>query len=156
MHQQDLPVAASSGRRSRRLDPEGMVTREWLRHERAWAAMHPERSRGSSRGAITASCIAALAAPLGRIVMLSHVAEAVRLPGNRHIEIGGRERIGDAPDAHGTGYLVEFRLDAGLPVWRYDVDGRSVIEKRAVPWPHMQNTVHCALTSCVSGASGRS
>src|SRR5437867_4625125 len=61
--------------------------------------------------------IAALAAPLGRLVMLSHLAEQVRWPDGRRAEIGGRERSGDAPDAHGTGYLVEFRLEGGLPVW---------------------------------------
>ena len=119
-----------------------MVTREWLVTNGLGGY-----ASGTVAGVITrryhGMLIAALAAPLGRIVMLSHVAEEVRLPDNRRIEIGGRERIGDAPDAHGTGYLVEFRLDAGLPVWRYDVDG-IVIEKRLF-MPHMQNTVHAAL-----------
>ena len=72
--------------------------------------------------------------------MLSHLAEQLRLADGRCVEIGGRERSGDAPDAHGTGYLIEFRLEAGLPVWRYDVEG-LVIEKRLF-LPHMQNTVH--------------
>jgi predicted glycogen debranching enzyme len=84
--------------------------------------------------------IAALAVPLGRTVMLSHLADQVRLADGRRLEIGGRESSGDAPDARGTGYLTEFRLEAGLPVWRYDVEG-VVIEKR-VFLPHMQNTVH--------------
>src|SRR5262249_57358543 len=53
---------------------------------------------------------------------------------------GGGERWGAAPAAHGTGYLTEFRLEMGLPVWRYDVEG-LIIEKR-VFMPHMQNTVH--------------
>ena len=93
--------------------------------------------------------IAALPAPLGRVVMLSHVAEQVTLAGGRCVEIGGRERSGDAPDAHGTGYLTEFRLEAGLPVWRYDVEG-LVIEKRLF-LPHMQNTVHLSY-ELLSGA----
>jgi predicted glycogen debranching enzyme len=84
--------------------------------------------------------IAALPSPLGRIVMLSHVAEQARWPDGRRIEIGGRERSGDAPDAHGTGYLAEFRLELGLPVWRYDVEG-LIIEKRLF-FTYMQNTVH--------------
>ncbi|MEA2632758.1 MAG: hypothetical protein QOE66_2977, partial [Chloroflexota bacterium] len=63
--------------------------------------------------------IAALPAPFGRLVMLSHVAEQLKLADGRCVEIGGRERSGDAPDAHGTGYLTEFRLESGLPVWRY-------------------------------------
>jgi predicted glycogen debranching enzyme len=108
---------------------------------------------GTVAGAITRRyhgvLIAALAAPLGRTVMLSHIAEQVRFPDGRRVEIGERERSGDAPDAKGTGYLVEFRLEAGLPVWRYEVDG-CVIEKRLF-LPHMQNTVHVAY-ELVSGS----
>jgi predicted glycogen debranching enzyme len=93
--------------------------------------------------------IAALPAPLGRVVMLSHVAEQVRFADGRCVEIGGRERSGDAADAHGTGYLTEFRLEAGLPVWRYDAEG-LVIEKRLF-LPHMQNTVQLSY-ELLSGA----
>jgi predicted glycogen debranching enzyme len=129
-------------------DPSDLVTREWL----VTNALGGYAS-GTVPGVITRRyhgvLIAALAAPLGRTVMLSHVAEQVTLPGGRSIEIGGRERSGDAPDAHGTGYLTEFRLEGGLPVWRYDVEG-FVIEKR-IFLPHMQNTVHVMYT-LVSGA----
>jgi predicted glycogen debranching enzyme len=125
------PPAASA-------DPESMVTREWLVTNGLGGY-----ASGTVPGVITRRyhglLIAALPAPLGRIVMLSHVAEQLRFSDDRCIEIGGRERSGDAPDAHGTGYLTEFRLEAGLPVWRYEVEG-LVIEKR-VFLPHMQNTV---------------
>src|ERR1700674_122312 len=71
---------------------------------------------GTIAGAITRRyhglLIAALSAPLGRTVMLSHVAEQVRHTDGRRYEIGGRERSGDAPDAHGLGSLTEFRLEA--------------------------------------------
>src|SRR5262249_15358708 len=77
---------------------------------------------------------------LGRVVMLSHVAEQVTCPGGRQVEIGGREPAGEGTDVHGTGYLVEFRLESGLPVWRYDVEG-VVLEKRLF-LAHMQNTVY--------------
>src|SRR5207248_11019246 len=93
--------------------------------------------------------IAALSGPHGRTVMLTHVAEQIRHADGRRLEIGGRERTSEAPDAQGTGYLIEFRLELGLPVWRYDVDG-LVIEKR-VFMPHMQNTVHI-MYELVSGA----
>ena len=130
------------------IDAESMVTREWL-----VTNGYGGYASGTVAGVITRRyhglLIAALAAPLGRIVMLSHVADEVRLPDGRWIEIGGRERTGDAPDAHGTGYLVEFRLEAGLPVWRYDVEG-VVLEKRLF-LPHMQNTV-IVLYQLVSGA----
>src|SRR3954469_25856704 len=119
-------------------DPEALVTREWLDANGLGGY-----ASGTVSGVITRRyhgvLIAALPAPLGRIVMLSTVAEQVRLVGGREAEIGGRERSGDARDAHGTGYLTEFRLEAGLPVWRYDVEG-VVIEKR-IFLLHMQNTV---------------
>src|SRR6185503_3597091 len=82
--------------------------------------------------------VAALPAPLGRIVMLTHVAEEVRLSDGRSIQLGGEERLDGA--LPGIDHLVEFRTELGLPVWRYDVDGVA-IEKRIV-LPHRQNTVH--------------
>ena len=120
-------------------DPDALVTREWLVTNGLGGY-----ASGTVAGVITRRyhgvLIAALPAPFGRTVMLSHVAEQLRFADGRCYEFGGRERTGAAPDAHGTGYLVEFRLEAGLPVWRYDVEG-TVIEKR-VFLPHMQNTVH--------------
>src|SRR5690606_38652851 len=44
------------------------------------------------------------------------------------------------PYGYAGGHLIEFRLESGLPVWRYDAAG-SVIEKRLV-LPYAQNTVH--------------
>src|SRR5437762_5386187 len=121
------------------VDAEALVTREWLVTNGLGGY-----ASGTVSGVITRRyhgvLIAALTAPFGRMVMLSHIAEQVRFADGRRREIGGRERAGDAPDAHGTGYLTEFRLEAGLPVWRYDVEG-VVIEKR-VFLPHMQNSVH--------------
>jgi predicted glycogen debranching enzyme len=119
------------------LQPDALVTREWL----VTNALGGYAS-GTVAGVITRRyhglLIAALATPLGRTVMLSHVAERVRANGE-HFEIGGRERTDAARDAQGTGCLAEFRLESGLPVWRYDING-IVIEKR-VFMPHGQNTV---------------
>src|SRR5438067_6425364 len=75
--------------------------------------------------------IAALPAPLGRYVMLNHVSEWLRLPGGQQIEFGGEERAGGALTIHGASVLKEFRLDHGLPVWRFESDG-LVWEKRIV------------------------
>jgi predicted glycogen debranching enzyme len=120
-------------------DPEVNATREWLVSNGLGGY-----ASGTVAGVITRRyhglLIAALPAPLGRIVMLSHVAEQIRWPDGRRAEIGGRERPGPNPDARGTGYLTEFRVESGLPVWRYDVNG-IVLEKRLFV-THMQNTVH--------------
>src|SRR5436190_21620501 len=104
------------------VDAEALVTREWLVTNGLGGY-----ASGTVSGAITRRyhgvLIAALAAPLGRTVMLSHLAEQVRCADGRRFEIGGRESVGFSPDALGTGYLIEFRLESGIPVWRYDVHG---------------------------------
>jgi predicted glycogen debranching enzyme len=125
--------------------PDALVTQEWL-----VANGLGGYASGTVSGAITRRyhglLIAALPAPLGRIVMLTHLAEQVRWPDGQRTEIGGREHVGTPADAKGLGYLVEFRLEAGLPVWKYDVDG-VILEKRLV-LTHMQNTVHLIYELC--------
>ncbi|MCW2249400.1 putative glycogen debranching enzyme [Azospirillum fermentarium] len=84
--------------------------------------------------------VAALPAPLGRVVMLSQLNDVL-------VTADGSERVltrhaaGPGPGENGEpGPLSEFRLEMGLPVWRYTVDG-TVIEKQVV-MPHRQNIVH--------------
>src|SRR5215216_1621089 len=114
------PVAGDSS-------PDALVSREWLVTNGLGGY-----ASGTVAGVITrryhGMLIAALPAPLGRTVMLSHVAEQLRFADGRRVEIGGREQAGDTQDAHGTGCLTEFRLESGIPVWRYDVDG-VIVEK---------------------------
>jgi predicted glycogen debranching enzyme len=86
--------------------------------------------------------VAALPTPFGRTVMLNHLSEFLRLADGARFEIGGQERAGRGLEWPGARHLVEFRLDAGLPVWRYDI-GETTIEKR-VRMLHRQNTVHIA------------
>src|SRR5262249_5572911 len=99
---------------------------------------------GTVSGALTrryhALLIAALPAPLRRLVMLNYVWERLRWADGRSVSLatvtessGGREL--DASD-----HLAEFRLESGLPVWTYEVDGVR-LEKRVL-MPHLQNTTH--------------
>ena len=76
--------------------------------------------------------IAALPAPHGRVVMLSHLWERVRLPDRTVAVLSGEELDRD--------HIVDFYLDSGLPVWRYEVGGFVV--EREIRMPHRQNTVH--------------
>jgi predicted glycogen debranching enzyme len=85
--------------------------------------------------------IAALPTPLGRTVMLNHLSEWARTPDGRRFRMGGQERAGGELELPGAVFLREFRLEDGLPVWRYEFDGAAVVEKRVL-MPHMQNTVH--------------
>lgn len=84
--------------------------------------------------------ISALPTPLGRSVMLNHLIEWVRLSNGQRFLIGGQERAGGALELPGAIHLSEFRLEDGLPVWRYELEG-AVLEKRIL-MPHMQNSVY--------------
>jgi predicted glycogen debranching enzyme len=83
--------------------------------------------------------VAALPAPFGRVVMLNEISEFIELPDGRLIQFGGEAR-----DANVTGATkdaaAEFRLEWGLPVWSFHVEGIG-IQKRLV-LPHGQNTVY--------------
>lgn len=84
--------------------------------------------------------IAALPAPLGRTMMLNHVTEQLRLPDGAVMSLGADVALEDQEVLPVARYLAEFRLEAGLPVWRYE-SGEVVLEK-CLLMPHRQNTVY--------------
>jgi predicted glycogen debranching enzyme len=84
--------------------------------------------------------VASLPAPLGRLVMFNHLLERVRLPGRGVIWLGDEDEVAGKNASDRTENLAEFRLELGLPVWIYHIDGFT-IEKRVL-MPYAQNTVH--------------
>ncbi|HLM75684.1 MAG TPA: amylo-alpha-1,6-glucosidase [Polyangiaceae bacterium] len=130
-------------------EPEPLLTREWLVTNGLGGY-----ASGTVSGVITrryhGMLIAALPAPLGRVVMLNGVSERLRFPDGSEVPLGGEELAGEEPRVYGASYLTEFRLESGLPVWRYEVRG-VVIEKRLL-MPHMQNTVHVTYSLLESNA----
>jgi predicted glycogen debranching enzyme len=94
--------------------------------------------------------IAALPEPLGRTLMLNHLAESLRFPDGRTIQFGGMEPT-HPNEEPGPNYLNEFRLENQLPFWRYEVNG-VVIEKRLLML-YLQNTVHLTYT-LLTGTEG--
>src|SRR5215207_8270640 len=96
--------------------------------------------------------IAALPAPLGRVVMLNHLAEAVRFADGRVIQVSGGEPTHAGDGVCHNIYATQFRLENGVPFWRYEVDG-VVFEKR-VTLVSGQNTVHVHYT-LISGSGAR-
>ncbi|WP_395740948.1 amylo-alpha-1,6-glucosidase [Prosthecobacter sp.] len=83
--------------------------------------------------------VAALPAPFGRVVMLNHLAEHLRLSEGRSVLIGGEESRTAGENGTQEHYVKEFRLEHGLPVWVFEAWGYT-IEKRLL-LIHGQNTV---------------
>ena len=98
--------------------------------------------------------VAALANPLGRVVMLNHLVERVTLADGTTATLSAAEWAdGRLLDAAGVRLLPEFRLEAGLPVWVYRVgagDAAATIEKRLL-MPYRQNSVQ--ITYTLTGAA---
>ena len=122
--------------------PETLVAREWL-VTNGLGGYASGTIGGASTRRYHGLLVAALAAPLGRQMMLNHLSELLRLPDGTTVLFGGEERApgdGGGLVLHGTDYLTEFRLESGLPVWHYEVGGIA-FEKRIL-LPHQQNTAH--------------
>jgi predicted glycogen debranching enzyme len=83
--------------------------------------------------------VAALPAPVGRMVVFNHISEFVRMGDGEAISLGDREGA-IHPKPGGPEVLITFHLEAGLPVWIFEV-ADVVIEKR-VRMLNRQNTVH--------------
>ena len=86
--------------------------------------------------------VASLPAPLGRMVMLNHLLERVRLPDRQRVVARrrGRGRRARTPPI-APEHLVEFRLELGPAGLALSSCRASTIEKRVL-MPHGQNTVH--------------
>lgn len=112
---------------------------------------------GTVSGAITRKyhgiLVAALPAPLGRVLMWSHVSEFLRFDDNELVSLGAEERAGGQLDLQGAECLREFRLEDGLPVWIYHV--RDLVIEKRVLLPHLQNTVHVSYQIIGGGSPPR-
>ena len=90
---------------------------------------------GTVSGALTRRfhgiLIAALPSPYGRMMMLNDCIERVTMPDGKDVRLGAQERADTGMQMNGARHLAEFRMEWGLPVWRYEIDG-TVIEKRVM------------------------
>jgi predicted glycogen debranching enzyme len=84
--------------------------------------------------------IAALPSPLGRQLTLSHLSERVRFADGTLVKLSGELHHPRDPHPYGLDFLVEFRLEMGLPVWCYELAG-ATIEKHIL-MPHQHNTIY--------------
>ncbi|HEU5059853.1 MAG TPA: amylo-alpha-1,6-glucosidase, partial [Kofleriaceae bacterium] len=81
--------------------------------------------------------VAALPNPHGRVMMLNHLGEQIRLADGSRLSIGWGSQVGATHERCLD--LDEFRLELGLPVWVFR-GGGVAIERRLV-LPYRQNTV---------------
>src|SRR5262249_31549778 len=99
---------------------------------------------GTLSGALTrryhAYLVAALPTPFGRTVMLNYIWERIRYPNGRVVSLHNLIDTPGGKEFDAGRWLSSFRLEAGLPVWTFDVEDVR-IEKRLL-MPHLQNTTH--------------
>ena len=141
-------------------DVEALVGREWL-VTNGIGGYSSASVAGFNTRKYHGVLVAALANPLGRMVMLGHLVERLVLADGTAFTLSGAEWAGDDAggrvlEAEGTRHLAGFRLEAGLPVWTYTVGGVGApavaLEKRLV-MPHRQNTV--VISYRLTNAAGR-
>src|SRR5262245_47057869 len=127
-----------SCRKLAEVDPLALSSREWLA---------TNGLGGYASGTLSGACTrryhclltAALPAPLGRRVMFNHLAEELKSDGEHTLRLSALDLVDQDIDSCPEG-LTEFRLEAGLPVWGYDI-GQVKLERRVL-LPHLQNSVH--------------
>ncbi len=88
--------------------------------------------------------VAALPAPYGRVVMLNHLAETLTLSDGRRLVLSGDEPAYPEDLANARPPIAGFRLEDGLPVWRYESEGVCI--ERRLMLVHGQNTLHVTYT----------
>ena len=115
----------------RRTDRRALAGSRVARHQRARRLRRRARSRGVATRRYHGLLIAALPAPLGRTMMLSHLWRTAALRRRATAVLSGEDERGTRHELLAAGHLTEFRLEDGLPVWRYEVGG-VVVEKRLV------------------------
>src|SRR5918996_828614 len=129
-------------------DAELLLTQEWLLTNGLGGY-----ASGTIAGTLTRRyhgfLIAALPAPLGRVVMLSQIGERLSCADGALAPLSHEPQSESNPESPTALALTEFRLENGLPIWRYAAAG-TVLERRIL-MPHMQNTVYVTY-HLVSGA----
>jgi predicted glycogen debranching enzyme len=84
--------------------------------------------------------VAALPTPFGRTVMLNYLWERLRFPDGRVVSLPAVVDGEHGKEVDTSQFLTAFRLEAGLPLWEYDVEGVRI--RKRVLMPHLQNTTH--------------
>ena len=63
-----------------------------------------------------------LSAPAGRHVMFNKITELISVAHIASWRLGGKEWVEWGLEPHGAADIREFRLESGIPIWRYQLD----------------------------------
>ncbi len=136
----------------RRGEPlEALLSREWL-VTNSLGGYASASVGGASTRRFHGSLIAAMPSPLGRSMMLNHLEENL-IAGDLCYRLSGEEGSDEQIRYPEEGFLEEFVLEQGQPVWRYSKNGIR-LEKRLV-MPHLQNTTWITYTLLEGPADAR-
>lgn len=119
-------------------DAEALLTHEWL-VTNGLGGYASGTLGGVSTRRFHGLLIAALPAPFGRTMMLNQLNETLHLPDGTSVALCGEEAQPDRPKIGVVHHLAEFKLERGLPFWRFEI-GDIVLEKYVL-MPYRQNTV---------------
>lgn len=119
--------------------PQTLLSREWL-ITNGLGGYAAGTLAGIATRRFHGLLIAALPTPFGRTMMLNQVSERLQLPDGSIVPLCNEAWQPGQQTLAVADYLAEFRLETGLPVWRYEI-GEVVLEKRLL-MPHRQNTVY--------------
>jgi predicted glycogen debranching enzyme len=120
-------------------DPQHLIAREWL-VTNGLGGYASGTVSGIATRRYHGLLIAALPAPLGRMMLFNHLVEHLRFNNDKTVLLAG-DHMPTAEEAQAAARnLASFSLEFGLPVWRYEI-GSAVLEKRLL-MPHRANTVH--------------
>jgi predicted glycogen debranching enzyme len=99
---------------------------------------------GTISGAVTwryhGLLIAALPSPMGRVVMLNHLAESLRMADGRLVHFCAQNSNPREGILACGEFLTEFRLENEMPIWRYELE--NIALEKTLVLLHGQNTVH--------------
>ena len=117
-------------------DPLPEAPREWL-VENGLGGYASATITGAITRRYHGFLIAALPAPLGRMVVLND------------LEIDIEREDGSVVNLRESGRFLDFTLNMGLPSWRYEIDG--IVIEQSIVVPSRQNIVHSTYRSLGDG-----
>ncbi|MEO8704920.1 MAG: amylo-alpha-1,6-glucosidase [Kofleriaceae bacterium] len=118
-------------------DPETLSHREWL-VANGLGGYASGTIGGVPERRYHGYLIAALPNPAGRVMMLNSLAEQIRLPDRSRANLGW---VVQPFVAEKTIELVDFWLELGLPVWRYQGHGVTIERRIVMAYGHNTTTI---------------